>query len=134
MVKIDLRALSAPIEALRPSLSDAYKRLDDNWEEIAETLKKLPIPTDVSYCYHVDERCPEDALFLVWKKWNGKKRICLEFHRFDPNYDPYTDYEVITTPYEEWSGPQRIEMLEHVPGLFAAAEKATQEFINKSIS
>ena len=135
MVNIDLRKLSAPIEALHPALGDAYKRLDSKWEEIAETLKSLAIPTEVSYTYSTDDYHPEDSSCLVWKKWNGKKRICLEFHSFNPNNgNPYSDYEVRTTPYEEWSGPQRIDMLEHVPGLFDAAVKATQEFINKSQS
>ncbi len=132
MVDIDLRKLSAPIEALRPALGDAYKRLDSKWDEIAEALKSLAIPTDVFYTYTTDDFRSEDIACLAWRKWNGKKRICLEYHSFNPNGNPYSDYDVTTTPYEEWSGQQRIDMLEHVPGLFDAAAKATQEFIDKT--
>ncbi len=135
MVDIDLRKLSAPIEALRPALGEAYQRLDAKWNEIAEVLKSLPIPTEVSYTYSTDDYHPEDSACLVWKKWNGKKRICLEFHSFNPNNDnPYSDYDIVTTPFEEWSGQQRIDMLKHVPGLFDAAAKATQDFIEKTKS
>jgi hypothetical protein len=131
MVDIDLRKLSAPVEALRPALSEAYRRLDAKWAEISDTLKSLPIPTEVSHTF-----CSEvDLHRLVWKKWNGKKRICIEVHSFNPdNGDPYSDFDVTTTPYEEWSGQQRIEMLEHVPGLFDAAVKATQIFIAKAMN
>jgi hypothetical protein len=135
VVSIDVRKLSAPIEALRPALGDAYKRLDSKWDEIAETFKSLSIPVEVSYKYCSDEYRPDDSAYLVWKKWNGKKRICLEFHSFNPNNDnPFSDYDVKTTPYEEWSGQQRLDMLKHVPGLFDAAAKATQDFINKTKS
>ena len=77
MVDLDLRKLSAPIEALRPGLDGAYKRLDKKWDEIAQCLKGLPIPCEVAYDYAQDEFAPEDALCLEWKKWNGKKRICI---------------------------------------------------------
>jgi hypothetical protein len=131
MAKPDLRKLSAPIEALRPALDEAYKRLDAKWDEVAGCLKELPIPTRVSYTFDPDDEQPSFTC-LVWQKWNGKKRLCIEFNYFNPGNNPYSDYEVTTIPYEEWSGPQRVEMLEHLPGLFAAAERATEEFIEKT--
>lgn len=131
MVDLDLEKLSAPVEALRPALTEAYQRLDAKWDEITKCLKALPIPCDVSYTYDRNDYHPEDYACLVWKKWHGKKRICIEIHIFNPN-NQYTDYEITTTPYEEWSGEQRIKMLEHVPGLFEAAEKKTEEFIAKT--
>jgi hypothetical protein len=132
MVDIDLRKLSAPVEALRTELDDAYKRLDAKWAEIETVLKKLPIPCSVSFNYSDDEWNPEDADCLVWKKWNKKKRICIVYHRFNPGSNPYSDYETTTVPYDEWSGQQRIDMLEHVPGLFEEAAKETKEFIEKT--
>lgn len=133
MVSLDLRKLAAPVEALRPALDEAYQRLDAQWEEIAKCLKALPIPCTISFSFSSDEFHPENFDCLVWKKWSGKKRICIESHQYSPN-NPYTDYEVTTTPYEEWSGQQRIDMLEHVPGLFDAAAKQTEEFIQKTKS
>ena len=130
MVDLDLGKLSAPVEALRPELNEAYQRLDAKWHEIAECLKTLPIPSAVSYEYDREDHDGESFACLVWKKWNGKKRVCIEIHIFDPN--SYSAYDVTTTPYEEWSGEQRIEMLDHVPGLFEAAEKQTKEFIDKT--
>ncbi|WP_299470220.1 hypothetical protein [uncultured Gimesia sp.] len=131
MVKLDLRKLSAPVEALRSDLSEAYKRLDAQWDEIEACLKALPIPCSVSYTYDHNEWRPEDFSCLTWKKWNGKKRICIEVHIFEPD-NQYSDYSVTTTPYDEWSGEQRIEMLNHVTGLFEAAEKQTKLFIDKT--
>ena len=131
MVKLDLRKLSAPVEALRPSLSEAYQQLDAQWEEIAKCLSALPIPCEVFRTFNEDEFNPENFCSLVWKKWNGKKRICIEVHIFDPNANPFSDYDVTTTPYDEWSGQQRVDMLQHVPGLFEAAEKQTKAFIDK---
>ena len=127
MVNFDLRKLSAPVEALRPELDEAYKRLDAKWEGIATCLNGLSIPCSVSYTFSVeDPNHPENYDCLVWKKWNGKKRICIEACRF------YSDYDVTTTPYDEWSGQQRIDMLEHVPCLFDAAAKQTKDFIDKT--
>ncbi len=131
MVDLDLRKLSAPVEALRSELSEAYQRLDAKWNEISECLKALPIPCPVSHIFASDDYRPENFECLVWKKWNGKRRICVESHVFNPN-NPYTDYEVTTTPYEEWSGEQRVYLPDHVPGLFEAAEKQTKEFIEKA--
>lgn len=134
MVKINLGELSAPIEALRPALDEAYKRLDEKWQEITTCLKSLPIPCNVSYKYcGGDQYAPADYSCLVWRKWNGKKRICIEHNFFNPNLEySGSDFEVTTIPYEEWSGEMRIEMLEHVPGLFAAAAEETKEFIAKT--
>ena len=44
MVDFDLRELSAPLEALRPEVNAAYKRLDSRWDEIAAQLKKTANP------------------------------------------------------------------------------------------
>ncbi len=129
MVDLDLRKLSAPIEELRPKLDAAYKRLDAQWGEIEACLKKLPIPCDVSYAYSEDPWQPEDCNCLEWKKWNGKKRICIVAYHINPQS---SDYDETTTPYDEWSGEQRIEMLEHVPGLFDAVAKQTKEFIDRA--
>jgi hypothetical protein len=128
MVNLDLRKLSAPIEALRPELSAAYKRLDSKWNEIAECLKALKIPSTVSYTFSTDEY-GLDSYRLVWRKWSGTRRICIEAHQCGFPPDPEADCEVTVTPYEEWSGEQRIDMLDHVPGLFEAAAKVTEEFI-----
>lgn len=131
MVDLDLRKLSAPVEALRSELTEAYQRLDAKWNEIAKCLAALPIPCAVSHTFATDEYNPENFDCLAWKKWNGKRRICFESHRFSPQ-NPYSDYEVTTTPYEEWSGEQRVDLLDQVPGLFEAAEKQTKEFIEKA--
>jgi len=133
MVDLNLQKLSAPVESLRTALTEAYERLDAKWDEISKCLKSLPIPCAVSYTYSYNDLNPEEHTCFIWKKWNGKKRVCIEVHIFNPN-NPYSDsdFEVTTTPYEEWSGEQRIKMLEHVPGLFEAAEKQTKEFIEKT--
>ncbi|HBE71251.1 MAG TPA: hypothetical protein DDW52_24150 [Planctomycetaceae bacterium] len=128
MVDLDLRKLSAPIEALRPEIKQAYANLDRKWEAIADCLK--PVPVAVSYAYFQDEG---DFDCLVWQKWNGKKRICIQVNVFKQQ-SAYGggDYETTTTPYEEWSAEQRAYMLRHVPGLFEAAEKQTREFIEQT--
>ncbi|QGQ23976.1 hypothetical protein F1728_15370 [Gimesia benthica] len=130
MEPIDLRALSAPLEALRPRLEEAYQHLDKKWCEISECLKSLPIPGNVSVIIPSDDHHPEDYLTLEWGKFKGKKRIYFSYHNFNPS--PYGDYEVTTIPYEEWSGEQRIAMLEHVPSLFAAAAEETEKFIKRA--
>lgn len=131
MVDIDLRKLSAPIEALRPALQKAYERLDAKWGEIIECLHNLPIPCSVSYTYKQSAIGNSDFDCLVWKKWNGKKRLCIEHNSFTPEHPDY-DWKSTITPYEEWSGEQRIAMLQHVPGLFTAAEEATKRFIENA--
>jgi hypothetical protein len=131
MARPDLHKLSAPVEALRPALDEAYKRLDAQWDEVARCFKELPIPTTVSYTFEPEDEHSNFAC-LVWQKWNGKKRLCIESNYFNPSSNPYSDYEVTTIPFEEWSGQQRVDMLEHLPGLFAAAARATEEFIEKT--
>ena len=132
MVNLDLRKLSAPIEALRPQLDEAYDRLDLKWAEIVNCLKSLPIPTSVSYTYSEDPGMHYES--LCWQKWNGKFRICHKSHLYHGGQNPHheSDFDVTTTPYEEWSGQRRIDMLEHVPGLFETAAKKTKEFIQKT--
>jgi len=132
MVNIDLQQLAAPIEALRPELDDAYKRLDAKWAEITKCLQKLPIPSSVYYTFDENPQCPEDYDCLAWTKYNGKKRICIVSYRWNPNQYDGSEHDISTTPYEEWSGQQRIAMLDHVPDLFAAAAKGTQEFIDQT--
>lgn len=131
MVELNLRELSAPIEALRPEVSEAYKRLDAKWAQIAECLNELPIPCPISYTYDECDWDPENFACLSWKKWNGKRRVCKEVHFFDPNR-PHSNYEITTTPYDEWSGEQRAELLKHVPGLFKAAEAQIKKFIEQT--
>lgn len=131
MVDYDLRKLSAPIESLRGELTEAYNRLDARWSEITKCLAGLPIPCTVSYKYDECDFAPDNFSCLTWKKWNGKKRICIEVYYYNPN-NPASEHEVQTTPYEEWSGEERIRMLAHVPELFKAAEEQTKAFISKT--
>lgn len=131
MVKLDLRALSAPLENLRPEVASAYKRLDAQWEAITATLKKLPIPCDIGCVLY---EAPEDHgcySQLEWRKCQGKKKVCIVWHSRGNGPYGYEETEEVT-PYEEWSGGQRIEMLQHVPNLFVAAAKQTKEFIAKT--
>jgi hypothetical protein len=131
MVDFDLSELSAPLESLRAEVKAAYKRLDSKWQEITDKLKKLPIPCDVSYTYWESDYCPADCTALEFKKWKGSKRICLVSYGLEQT--PYgQDVSSVTTPYDEWSGEQRVEMLEHVPGLFEAAVKQTKDFIERT--
>jgi hypothetical protein len=130
MAKLDLRALSAPLEALQKDVKAAYSRLDTKWEEITTQLKKLSIPGAVSYVYSQDEDGDSEALEFM--KWKGEKRICLASYTYRPNEHGDADFVRFgVTPIEEWSSKQRIEMLEHVPELFAEAVKVTKEFIKK---
>lgn len=45
----------------------------------------------------------------------------------DPSGEPYDCDEI--TPYEEWSAGQRVDMLQHVPGLFKDAVDQVRLFI-----
>jgi len=131
MVDFDLRKLSAPIEALRSDVDAAYKRLDERWDAVAKALKALPIPCDVGYTFDEDVYHPENHVRLEWRKWKGKKRLCIvscyvEMTPFGPE-----DAEIVT-PYEEWGGEQRIDLLEHVPKLFEAAAEQTKAFVAKT--
>lgn len=132
MAKIDLSVLSAPVEALRADVEAAYHRLDLKWAEIAAQLKQLPIPCTVGYRFSENPAHPEDYDCLEWRKFNGKKRVCIVSYRWE--HDPYgiSDTSVSITPYEEWSGEQRVYMLEHVPKLFEEAVKQVKEFISKT--
>jgi hypothetical protein len=128
MSDLDLGALSAPIEALRDEVKAAYARLDAKWEAIAEQLRKLPIPGTVSATIWGDDSRYE-FYCLDFRKHKGKKRICTAMYSFNSQTG---DEEIDVTPYEEWSGEQRVELLTHVPKLFAEAEKKTKEFIEKT--
>ncbi len=123
MAELNLAQLSAPIEALRDEVEAAYARLHNKWEAIAEKLRSLPIPSSVSYVYW---RHPEEYSYasLEFRKWNGSKRICKSY--CDPSY------EEEITPYEEWSAEDRVNMIQHVPGLFREAEKQVKAFIEKT--
>ena len=129
MVDLDLRALSAPIEFLRPELEEAYGRLNLKWDQVCKCLASLPIPTTVSYEYDRD-REDEDFACLTWEKFKTRRTLLKEVYVFNP--DAEEGYDVHTKPFDEWSGQERVEMLDHIPGLFAAAEKATKEFIEKT--
>lgn len=132
MVEINLRELSAPLEAIRSDVEAAYKRLDDKWEEISEQLKKLPIPCTVGYMYSEHPNNPEDYDRIEWRKHNGRKRICLVSYRWNPDICEYGSSEVSVTPYEEWSAEQRVSMLRYVPRLFDSALKETKAFIKNT--
>lgn len=131
MVDFDLRELSAPIEALRSDVDAAYKRLDAKWDAVAKALKKLPIPCDVGYTFDEDTYHPPDCVRLEWRKWKGKKRLCIVscYMHMTP-VGP--DIAENVTPYEEWGGEQRIDMLRHVPKLFEAAAEQTKAFVAKT--
>lgn len=131
MADLDLRKLSAPVEALRPKMDAAYKLLDEQWKAIAAQLSELPIPCPVTYFYWHDEDDPSSYAGIAWKKINGSRRICsiTDNEETDRNGEPFCSEAV--TPYEEWSAEFRLEMLKHVPGLFKAAAKQTEEFIDR---
>jgi len=130
MVDFDLRDLSAPIEELRSDVNAAYKCLDAKWDAVTKALSKLPIPCDVGYTFEISSFDPleysRQSSRIEWRKWNGKKRICI--------VKSYEDDEELTAviPYEEWSAEQRINILEHVPKLFKAAAEQTKAFIAKA--
>lgn len=132
MVDFDLRKLSAPLEELRPEVMAAYKRLDSKWNAIAAQLAKLPIPCMLGYSFQNNPHGRPEYTQLEWRKWRGKKRFCITFYgmEMDSSGD-YTEIEEVT-PYEEWSAEQRIEMLQHVPGLFNTAVNQVKGFIDKT--
>lgn len=133
MVDFDLRELSAPIEALEAEILVAYVRLDKRWSDVVSALKKLPMPCGYWHAFSEDVTDPNTNTCLEWRKWNGSKRLCIVEHWLESTpYGPEGREEVI--PYEEWSGEQRIEMLEHIPELFKAAERQIKEFIDKTKS
>ncbi len=131
MVNFDLRELSAPLEALRPDVDAAYKRLDDKWNALADQLRKLPIPCNVEYTFDEDPCHPDNCLRLEWRKWRGKKRICIVSCYTEVTPNGYEEAETVT-PYDEWSGEQRVNMLQHVPKLFEAAVEQTKTFIART--
>lgn len=132
MADFDLRELSAPLEALRPEVDAAFKRLDAKWEYLARHFKKLPLPCTVFYAFSHPWYDPPESICLEWRKWSGKKRFCVT--RSGWEQDPYGELIETekVTPYEEWSAEQRIEMLRHIPKLFEHAEKQIKEFIDKT--
>ncbi|MEM9184863.1 MAG: hypothetical protein AAGB00_00030 [Planctomycetota bacterium] len=124
MADVNLRALSAPIEALREEVSAAYKRLDTTWSAIADELSRLPIPGTVSCLVRHDPEY-EERTYLVWKKHSGVRRLGITTY-FEPDETENTSF------YDEWSGTQRADMLRHVPELFKEALKRTREFIDET--
>jgi hypothetical protein len=131
MADFDLRALSAPLEALRADVTAAYQRLDAKWQDVLQQLCSLPIPCTVSLVLSEELGCPLISECLEFRKHRGKKRICLTNYGFqDTPYGPEEIEKVV--PYDEWSGEQRIKMLERVPDLFAAAVKRTEKFIEET--
>jgi hypothetical protein len=124
---LDLRALSAPLEALQPEVKAAYTRLDAKWEAITEALRNVSVPASIGIKYL---ECEDgDYWTLEFIKWNGEKRLCDCYYTYDPNHDGFVRRSV--TPYEEWSAETRIKMLDRVPALFKEAVKVTKEFIKK---
>lgn len=130
MDALDLRELSAPLENLRSDVEAAYKRLDEQWDKVSKELAKLPIPVDVDFTYYCESH-GNHWVNLSWRKWKGKKRICIVSHHEGNGPDGY-EIEEIVTPYEEWGGELRISMLQHVPKLFDAAIEQTKAFIAKT--
>lgn len=131
MADYDLRELSAPVEALRSEVKSAYERLDAEWESVANQLRKLAIPCAVSYAYFEDECNPGNNDCLEFRKWKGAKRLCIA--AYSAGSGPYGwEENCDVTPYDEWSGEQRVAMLRHVPGLFQAAAKQTQAFVDQT--
>jgi len=132
MADLDLRKLSAPLEAMRENVRSAYKLLDTQWKAIAAQLSELPIPCDVAHTYSVCDHDPSQYQTLEWRKMKGGKRICSVYHRldFNSNNGEEEEFEDVT-PFEEWSAETKLELLEHVPGLFEAAAKKTAAFVNK---
>ena len=131
MANLDLRKLSASLEALRPEVDAAYKRLDAKWKAVTDQLRSLPIPCNVQYTFDEDDYSPENYLALEWRKWNGSKRICIVSYYMESGPEGPEEASS-TTPYEEWSGEQRVEMLQHIPKLFEAAVAQTKSFIERT--
>lgn len=131
MADLDLRTLSAPLEALRSKVDAAYRLLDEKWKAIAAQLSELPIPCSVSYTYSECEYDPTQYHTLEWRKLKGGKRICSVYNCTDMGRDGKPEEIENVTPFEEWSAEHKLEMLKHVPGLFNAAVKQTEAFVNK---
>lgn len=125
MADFDLHALAAPVESLKSDLLDAYSELDKTWEAVASTLRSLAIPGDVAFMYWDANDGSEQNACLEWRKWKGSRRLCVV------NYSSFCDEDGSVVPYEEWSGYQRLHLLQHVPKLFARAEETTKQFIAK---
>jgi len=130
MVDIDLGKLSAPLEELRTEVDAAYKRLDSQWDRVSKQLSKLPIPIDIHFTYFSNPS-GHHWINLEWKKWKGKRRICLVSHLQGNGPEGWEEDETVT-PYEEWGGELRINMLQYVPKLFEAAVEQTKAFIEKT--
>lgn len=130
MVKIDLRALSAPFDEMRPEIQAAYEKLDKQWDAIIKQLKKLPIPCKVSCSFNTYPWGMDDRDCLEFGKRDGSKRLWIASYRtIDTPEGP--DESCDKTFYEEWSAEQRLHLLDYVPLLFEAAAKQTKEFVNK---
>jgi len=130
MPSLDLRKLSAPLAALGPEVDAAYKRLDDQWDAITKQLRKLPIPCTISHKISHDGSGHE-WISLEFRKWKGAKRLCVTYHSEGNGPNGWDESEEVT-PFEEWSGEQRVDMLRHVPGLFKSAVKQVQHFIDRT--
>lgn len=126
MADFDLQELAAPLEDLRSKVDAAYKALDIRWKAVESTLKALPIPCDVGTVTWSDPAIDEHCVCLEWRKWRGAKRLCIV------EYYDYIGENVDVTPYEEWSGEDRCNLLDSVPKLFARAAQCTKEFIEKA--
>lgn len=131
MADFDLRSLSAPLEAMRGKVDAAYKLLDQQWKAIAAQLSELPIPCSVEYRYSECEHDPTQYHTLDWRKMKGGKRLCSVYHRLNVDRNGEEEEYEDVTPFEEWSAETKLELLNHVPGLFKAALKQTEAFVNK---
>ena len=127
MAELDLRALSARLEALQPDVKAAYARLDAKWVEITQVLRNLSIPGKIAFTYSCDENS-EDHCAIEFVKWNGERRLCDVYYGYDTHIGGFRSE---TTPFEEWSAETRVDLLEHVPALFKVAENEARKFIKR---
>lgn len=128
MTELDLEALSAPVESMRSEVAAAYDQLNKQWDEVATALKKLSLPLDVACMYwHDSIYGTERNACLEWRRWKGTRRLCVV------EYSELSELaEIDVTPYEEWSGEQRLTLLQHVPELFERAAEITRDFVDRS--
>jgi hypothetical protein len=74
---------------------------------------------------------PNDGVCLEFRKWKGSKRLCITAYSSGNGPNGWEEnYNV--TPFEEWSGEQRVQMLRHVPDLFGNAVNQIKRFVEQT--
>lgn len=131
MSELDLRKLSAPIEALISEVKAAYELLDIKWENVGKQLGSLAIPCAIRHTLWESPNCPHDYSCLEWRKYKGKRRFCITSYRWEPENENGEESIESIRPYEEWSAEERLEMLSEVPGLFEDAKWQIEKFIKR---